>query len=354
MPEQFDEKTEQATPRRREKAREKGDVPKSRELTSLLPIWTIFIYMLFGGALFSSLLGYLGNSLHRAVTLRVTETTVMNVFRADTMHIAMLVLPLFVVILMVVLIVHFIQTGFLISTVPLSPDLSKLNPLQGIKRMFSINTLYETVKGLFKVTVLGLILYLILKKEVFSIPLLVDMDVTNIMQFSFSQIRKMVLISALVLTVFAAVDFAYQRWQYARNLRMSKQEIKEEQKEVEGSPMVKARIRSIQREMARRRMMQEVPRADVVVTNPTHFAVALRYDTGKMGAPRVIAKGANLIAAKIREIAKDSGVPVFEDKPLARALYALDINQEIPEAFYKAVAAILAAVYKMKGKIITV
>ena len=352
MPEQFDEKTEQATPRRREKAREKGDVPKSRELTSLFPVWTIFIYMFFGGALFTSLLNYFGSSLHRAAKMRVTETTVMDLFKTDSMNIGMMMLPLFSVILIVVLIVHFIQTGFLISTVPLSPDLSKLNPLQGIKRMFSVNTLYETVKGLFKVAVLGLILYLMLKKEVFSIPLMVDMDVNNIMQFSFYQVRRLVLISALVLTVFAALDFAFQRWHYARNLRMTKQEIREEQKEVEGSPMVKARIKSIQREMARRRMMQEVPRADVVVTNPTHFAVALRYDNGKMGAPRVVAKGANLVAEKIKETAKGSGVPVFEDKPLARALYALDINQEIPEAFYKVVAAILAAVYKMKGKAI--
>jgi len=353
MPEQFEEKTEQATPRRREKAREKGDVPKSRELTSLLPVWTIFLYLLFGGALFSSFLNYFRSSLHRGVTMPFTETSVMDVFRTDTMQIGMVMIPLFSLILLGVLIVHFLQTGFLLSTVPLSPDLSKLNPLKGIKRIFSINTLYETAKGLFKVAILGTILYLVLKKEVFNIPLLVDMDIVNVMNFSFAQIKKLIMISALVLTVFAAVDFAFQRWQYSRNLRMTKQEIREEHKEVEGSPMIKARIRSIQREMARRRMMQEVPRADVVITNPTHFAVALKYDVKKMGAPRVVAKGANLIAGKIKEIAKQSGVPVFEDKPLARALYPLDVNQEIPEAFYKAVAVILAQVYKMKGKPIT-
>jgi flagellar biosynthetic protein FlhB len=161
------------------------------------------------------------------------------------------------------------------------------------------------------------------------------------------------MISALVLTVFAVIDFAFQRWQFSRNLRMTKQEVREEYKEVEGSPMIKARMKSIQREMARRRMMQEVPRADVVITNPTHFAVALKYDFRKGGAPRVVAKGANIIAEKIKEIARQSGVPVFEDKPLARALFALDVNQEISEVFYKAVAAILAQVYRMKGKGIT-
>jgi len=351
MPEQFEEKTEQATPRRREKAREKGDVPKSRELTSLLPVWTIVLYLLFSGALFSSLLTYFGSSLRRGVTMTLTETTLMDVFKADTMQMGMMMLPLFMLILAGVLIVHFLQTGFLLSTVPLTPDLSKINPLQGIKRMFSVNTLYETVKGLFKVAVLSAILYLMLKKEVFNIPLLIDMDIKSIMAFCFGQIKKIVMISALVLTVFAAVDYAFQRWQYSRNLKMTKQEIKEEYKEVEGSPMIKARLKSIQREMARKRMMQEVPRADVVITNPTHYAVALKYDVGKMGAPRVVAKGANLIAAKIKEIARQSGVPVFEDKPLARTLFSsLDVNQEIPEAFYKAVAAILAQVYRMKGK----
>jgi len=353
MPEQFEEKTEQATPRRREKAREKGDVPKSRDLTSLFPVWTIFLYLLFGGALFSSLLNYVRSSLHRGVTMSFTETTVMDIFRADTMQIGVIMLPLFILILLGVLIVHFLQTGFLLSTVPLSPDFSRLNPLKGIKRIFSINTLYETVKGLLKVAILGTILYLVLKKEVFNIPLLVDMDIVNVMNFSFAQIKKLIMISALVLTVFAAIDFAFQRWQFSHNLRMTKQEIREEHKEVEGSPMVKARMKSIQREMARRRMMQEVPRADVVITNPTHFAVALKYDVKKMGAPRVVAKGANLIAGKIKEIAKQSGVPILEDRPLARALYTLDVNQEIPEAFYKAVAAILAHVYKIKGKEIT-
>ncbi len=350
MAEDFEEKTEQPTPRRREKAREKGDVPKSRELTSLFPVWTILLYLLFGSAMFTSLLNYFGSSLRRGVTMHLTENTLMDVFRADTMQIGTIMLPLLILILIGVLVVHFLQTGFLVSTQPLTPDLSKLDPLKGLTRIFSINTLYETIKGIFKIAILGTILYMMLKKEVFNIPLLIDMDITTIVSFAFAQIKKIVLISAVVLTVFAAVDFAFQRWQYTRNLRMTKQEIKEEQKEIEGSPMVKARMRSIQREMARRRMMQEIPRADVVITNPTHFAVALKYEAGQGGAPKVVAKGQNLIAQKIKEIAKNNGVPVFEDKPLARALFTLDLNQEIPEVFYKAVATILAQVYKMKGK----
>jgi flagellar biosynthetic protein FlhB len=252
--------------------------------------------------------------------------------------------------LFIIIIVHFIQTGFLISPAPLSPDINRINPIQGIKKFFTLNTLFETLKGILKIVVLALILYLLIKKELVNIPLLVDMDIQSIVGFSYSHIRRLLLVSAVVLTVFAIADFAYQRWQYERNLRMTKHEIKEEYKEVEGDPRVKARIKSLQKEMARKRMMQEVPKADVVITNPTHFAVALKYDSAKMVAPTVVAKGANIIAEKIKEIAVKNSVPVFEDKPLAKILFKLNIGQEIPEILYKAVATILANVYKLKKK----
>jgi flagellar biosynthetic protein FlhB len=350
MADDSDDKTEQATPRRREKAREKGDVPKSRELTSLFPVWTIFFYLIFGSTLFATLVNYFRSSLLRGVKTPLNESTLMDIFRTDTAQIGIIMLPLFLLILFGVLVIHFLQTGFLLSAFPLTPDLSKLSPLKGIKKMFSVNTIYETIKGLLKILILGIILYLMLKKEVFHLPMLVDMNMTSIIDFSFVQIKKLVMISAIVLTAFAAADFAFQKWNFSRDIRMTKEEIKEESKEVEGNPMIKARIRSIQREMARRRMMQEVPKADVIITNPTHFAVALQYDVKMMGAPKVIAKGSNLIAEKIKEIAKSSSVPIIENKPLARELFKLDINQEIPEIFYKAVAAILAQIYKMKGK----
>jgi flagellar biosynthesis protein FlhB len=351
MADEYGEKTEQATPRRREKAREKGDVPKSRELTSLLPVWTIFLYLMFGSAVFTAVLGYFRSSLLRGTSSPLDESTLMEIFRADSVQIGIILMPLFFLMLFGVLVVHFLQTGFLISTYPLEPDISKINPLNGLKKMFSVTTVYETVKGLLKVLVLGLILYLMLKNEMLSLPVMVDMSMPSIVDFSFDEIKKLVMISAIVLTLFAAIDYAYQRWNYSRGLRMTKEEVKEEFKDVEGSPMIKARIRSIQRELARRRMMQEVPKADVVITNPIHFAVALKYDLEQMGAPRVVAKGANLVADRIREIARGNSVPVIENRPLARALFKLEINQEIPEIFYKAVAAILAQVYKMKGKV---
>ncbi len=353
MPEDFEERTEQATGRRRSKAREQGNVPRSRDLTGVMPLWVVFIYMSFGGYMLTTLLSYLRASLKRGFEFRITEVSLMELLKTDVAQLGLILGPILGSILVAVAVVHFLQTGFLLTAAPLSPDLKKLDPIKGMKRFFTLNTLFETLKGLFKVVVMGFILYFVIRKQLINLPLLVDMDINGIMSFSFEQIRKLLLISAIVLTTFAVADYAYQKWQYERNLRMTKQEIKEEHKETEGDPRVKARIRSLQREMARKRMMQEVPKADVVITNPTHFAVALKYDPSKMGAPTIIAKGANLIAAKIKEIAEQSRVPVFEDKPLARILFKLNIGQEIPDALYRAVATILANVYKLKNKRVT-
>lgn len=350
MAEEFDERTEQATPRRRQKAREKGDVPRSRDLTGLMPLWVFFLFISFGGFMFTTMLTYLKMSLKRGFSAPLTDASVVDILRADSLEIGAVMLPLFGAMLAVIAVVHFLQTGFLLTGQPLSPDLSKINPLQGIKKLFTINTVVEALKGFLKMIVLGLILYLMLKKEIITLPALVDMDVPSIAQFFYVQLKKLLLIAAIVFTVFAVADYGYQRWQFERNLRMTKQEVKEEYKETEGDPRVKARIKSLQREMARKRMMQEVPKADVVITNPTHYAVALKYDAAKMAAPAVVAKGAHLVAERIKELATASGVPVFEDKPLARSLFKLKVGQEIPETFYKALATILANVYKMKGR----
>ena len=350
MAEDTDDKTEQASPRKKQQAREKGNVPRSRDLTAIIPLWMVYMYLSFGGVIFTSMLVYMRSALKRGFEVSLTETVFVELFKEDSVNLALMMAPLFGLMVVVIIAVHFLQTGFLVSAASLSPDFSKVNPLKGIKKYFSFNTLFETVKGIFKLLVLGMILYLILKKEAINLPLLVDMDIQSIMGFSYTQIRKLLFISALVLSVFAVADFVFQRWQHERNLRMTKQEVKEEHKMMEGDPRVKARIRSLQREMARKRMMQEIPKADVVITNPTHFAVALKYDSSKMGAPTIIAKGANLVAEKIKEIARENKVPMFEDKPLARTLFKLNIGQEIPDALYKAVATVLASVYKLKKK----
>jgi len=351
MAEEFQEKTEQATGRRRQKEREQGHIPQSKDLTGIMPLWVVFLYLSFGGFMFTMLLAYLRSALKRGFEVSLTENSFVEIFRADSINTLMIMAPMFVSLLIGIMTVHFLQSGFLISAKPLNLDFTKINPLQGIKRFFTIRIVFEAAKSILKVIVLGAVLYLLLKKQIVNLPLLPDMDIQGISQFIFVQVKKLILTAVTVLSIFAIADFAYQRWQYSRDLRMTKQEVKEEHKELEGDPRVKARIRSLQREMARRRMMQEVPKADVVITNPTHFAVALKYDAATMSAPAVVAKGANLLAGKIKELAKAHGVPVFEDKLLARSLYKLQLDQEIPEVFYKALAAILANVYKLKGKI---
>ena len=350
MADEFQEKTEQATGRKRQKEREQGHIPQSKDLVGVMPLWVVFLYLSFGGFMFTMLVAYLRSALKRGFEVSLTDTSFVEIIRADSFKTLMMMAPLLLSVLIAVMAMHFSQSGFLISTKSLSMDLKKINPLEGIKKFFTIRILVEGAKGTLKMTVLGIILYTLIKKQLVTLPLLPDMDVSDIALFTLVQVKKLVLTAVVVLSIFAFADFAYQRWQYSRDLRMTKQEVREEHKEMEGDPRVKARIRSLQREMARKRMMQEVPKADVVITNPTHFAVALKYDSATMGAPAVVAKGANLIAEKIKEIAKANGVPVFEDKPLARSLYKLALDQEIPEVFYKAIAAILANIYKLKGK----
>lgn len=350
MPEELQERTEQATPRRREKARQKGEVPRSRELTSIVGTWSIFIYFVFSGALFFSLMNHMKESFIRIKNHGFASEAFLVFAREEIKWFLMNFFPIGALLLFSVLVVHFIQTGFLFTGAPLVPDLSKISPIKGIKRIFSMNALFETVKGVLKLTALGIIIYLILKKDVSILPLLIDMDVKAIAGVTFDKIYELVLACLVMLTVFAGMDFAYQRWQYERNLRMTKQEIKEEFKETEGSPMVRARLRSLQREMARKRMMQEVPKADVVITNPTHLAVCIKYEADNMNAPEVVAKGANILAERIKELARAAGVPIYENKPLARALYRIPVGTEIPQALYKAVAEILAQVYKLRGK----
>src|SRR5208283_4447452 len=340
MAEEFQEKTEQATGRRRQKEREQGHIPQSKDLTGVMPLWVVFVYFSFGGFMFTMLAANLRSALKRGFEVSLTETSFVAIFRADSIKTLMMMAPLFVSILIAILTVHFMQSGFLISTRSLTLDLTKIDPLKGIKRFFTLRVIFEGAKGILKMIVLGVVLYLLIRKQIINIPLPPDMDVTGIALFTLVQVKKLILTAVVVLSIFAVADFAYQRWQYSRDLKMTKHEVKEEHKEMEGDPRVKARIRSLQREMARKRMMQEVPKADVVITNPTHFAVALKYDSATMGAPAVVAKGANLIAEKIKEIAREHGVPVVEDKPLARSLYKLELNREIPEVFYKALAAI--------------
>jgi flagellar biosynthetic protein FlhB len=245
---------------------------------------------------------------------------------------------------------NYLQVGFLFSLDSLTPKLSKLDPIKGFSKIFSKQTLVELLKNIFKVVIVGSVAYFTVKDELNHMIPLMDMEIWAILSYIGSVCFKILLRTSWLLIVLALLDFAFQRWDFQQEAKMAKQEVKDEFKQREGDPLVKSRIRQVQREMARRRMMEAVPKADVVITNPVHLAVALEYNA-QMLAPRVTAKGARLMAERIKEIARQNQVPLVENKPLAQALFkGAEIGKEIPTVFYKAAAEIMAYVYQLKNK----
>ena len=314
-------KTESATPKRVKKAREKGNVAKSPELCKAITLLAGFM----------ALYAYIG-----------TISTEM----------ATLVLPIMIFIAIAVIITLRLEVGKLWTTEVFKPKLSRFNPLPGIKRMFmSKDTLIRMGKSLLQAIVIGFAPYMVIKNEFANFILLYHTDVNSLTLYLLKISYKVVLYALIPMLIIAVVDFFYTRWDYAENLKMTKDEVKDELKQMEGDPRVKAKQKQKMFEMMRRRMMQEVPKADVIITNPTHIAVALRYDALEAPAPMVVAKGADHLAEKIKEIAREAGVPIRENKPLARALYkSVEVGEVIPEEMYQAVAAILASLSKFKNQ----
>jgi flagellar biosynthetic protein FlhB len=242
------------------------------------------------------------------------------------------------------------QIGFEIHGEPLRPKLAKLNPISGVKRLFSLKALVDLAKSIIKILIIGGIAYGFIKSQMEGFPPLMQQGVGQILLFIAQAAFKILFLVCLALILLAFLDFIYQRWQHEEDLKMTKQEVKDERKQVEGDPKVKGRIRKAQLEMAARRMMEAVPEADVVITNPSHLAVALKFEASQMHAPTVIAKGAGHIAERIKEVARNHQVPIVEDKPLAQTLFKMvEIGEFIPEELYRAVAEILAYVYRIKG-----
>jgi flagellar biosynthetic protein FlhB len=250
------------------------------------------------------------------------------------------------------LVINYAQAGFFVSLESLSPRFDRIDPIKGFQRFFSKRTFVSLAQSFLKIIIVSYVLYATIKGEKDKVLNIADMEikpaVAEILRITF----KMGFRAALFLLVIAIIDYAYQRWEYERSLKMTKQEIKDEMKSSEGDPLIKSRIRSIQREMAMKRMMQDIPSADVVITNPTHLAVALKYKKDIDPAPKICAKGQNLIAERIKAIAREHYIPVIEDKPLAQALFKLELNQEIPGMLYKAVAEILARVYQVNKAVL--
>ncbi|QGQ46841.1 flagellar biosynthesis protein FlhB [Metabacillus sediminilitoris] len=345
------EKTEKATPRKKQDARKKGQVIKSADVNTALSLLTVFLSFLFIGAFMRDRLILMMKGIFQDYLLvNLTDQNMEGFFYTIALQAGMILAPIMVIALIAGVLSNYIQVGFLFSTESIQMKLNKLDPIQGFKRIYSMRAIVELLKSLLKITVVGVVTFAVLWMDIDNILRLSQMTVEQSFVFIASLTMKMGLYASGALLILSFLDYLYQRFDYEKNLRMSKQDIKDEYKKSEGDPLIKSKIRQRQREMAMRRMMQDVPTADVVITNPTHYAIALKYDEEKMDAPYVVAMGVDHVAQKIKEIAKANDIIMVENRPLARALYdQVDLGQAVPEEFFQAVAEIIAYVYQTKS-----
>jgi len=351
--ESYQERTERATPKKRQEAREKGNVPRSNEVNSaVILLISSLAFVLFGKYMFNGVLIMIQNIYSNCSTIEVTATSLPKLSENIGLNFAFLVGPFMLSLMIAGVAANVIQSGITVAGKSIQPKLEKINPLAGFKRLFSIRSFVELVKNILKMVIIFLIGYTTIKGEFNEFFDLANQDITQIMIFIGSLSLKLFLRVGLVFIILAILDFVYQKYDFEKNLKMTKQEIKEEHKQSEGDPLIKSRIRSIQREQARRRMINEIPNADVVIVNPVHVAIALKFNQEEMSAPVVVAKGMRKIALKIKEIAKQHNIPIIEKPVVARLLYkSAEVGHEIPVELYQVVAEILANVYQMKKKL---
>jgi flagellar biosynthetic protein FlhB len=346
------EKTEKPTPRKRSKAREKGQVAKSAELAGAMVLMAGLVsFLIFGGFIYNQVSGFLSYMLANAAQQEISQQNIVSMFTGWYYFLFMTVAPVFLFVVLAAVIFNVIQVGFMWAPSRIKPNLQKLNPLSGLKRLFSKRIFFELFKNIMKLVIVGAVSYITVAGEMDNLSRLGDMDTMATVIYLLDVCFKIFWRSVLAMLGLALLDWAFQKYTFEKDLKMSKQEVKDEFKQIEGDPHIKARIRSLQREAARKRMMGAVPQADVVITNPTHLAVALSYKPADMDAPKVVAKGANLVAQKIKDLAYEANVPVIEDKPLAQALYkSTEVGQSIPFELYEAVAGILAHIYRQNNR----
>ena len=346
-----DQKTEEPTSKRVTDTEKKGNFAHSREInSSFILLAALLGFMILGEQSTRHVMGSWTEMFAESWTLQLTPEEIYKVTVNSMKAYLNIAAPFLVLIMLAGLMSNIIQIGSLrFSSHPLVPKFSKLSPLKGFGRIFSKNSVMELFKSLFKVGIISVISYYVMKSHWKEIPPLMGFGVGQILSFMGFVALEIIFNVLLVMIFLSLLDFAFQKFTYMENLRMTKQEIKEEGKETDGNPQIKQRIRTVQMEMARKRMMAAVPEADVIVTNPTHISIAIKYDTLNYAAPVVVAKGVGPIAMRIREIAKENNIPLVEDKPLARTLNkTVQVGQVIPASLYKAVAEILAYVYKLK------
>ncbi len=348
-----DDKTEKATPKKKSDARKKGQVFQSREMSaSLILILMIVSMNAFGSILFNQLSGFIKKAFTEYLVNKDAFNTdiLAKIFIDGIIILAKTSLPLLLIAMIAGLLVGYAQVGILFTLETLKPKGNRINPLSGFKRMFSLRSVVELVKAIIKILIVAWVAYSYLKSKTNEVVALMDADLRDILSFIGNSAFAVALRICIAMVILGFLDFLYQKYDYEKNLKMTKQEVKEEFKQMEGNPEIKSKIKQKQRQMSMKRMMQEIPKADVVITNPTHFAVAIKYEAEKASAPIVVAKGQDYIALRIKQIATENKVQIVENKPLARTLFStVDIGQPIPPELYQAVAEILAFVYNLKN-----
>jgi flagellar biosynthetic protein FlhB len=345
------EKTEKATPKKRQETRKKGQIAKSQEINSAFVLLFAFILLKFYlPFMFTEMKKYtvMIYSSFTSKPISVQETH--SIFIDMIILSAKLAFPVMLVAVITGMLVSYLQVGFLFTLEPLQIKLERLDPIQGFKRIFSKRSLVELVKSVLKILAVSYISYLTIKGQIQVFPQLLDIDLYEALQFLGKIAFDIAWRVALLLIILAIIDVIYQRWEHEQSIKMSKHDVKEEHKQIEGNPQIKSKIKEKQRQVAMSRMMQDVPKANVIITNPIHLAIALKYDEG-MAAPKVLAKGQDKVAERIKEIGTEHSIPIFENKTLAQALYkSVDVGELVPPDFYQAIAEVLAFIYQLANE----
>jgi len=347
-----DQKTEAPSGKRLDEAREHGQVPVSREAATWVSMLGSLVVI---GWIVPPMMGRMGEFLHGLIegvpNWTLDENNIQALFYQIAGQVGMICGIAFLLLMAAAIGGVMMQTGFFFALDLMTPDFARLAPSRGLKRLFSTHSLMDLAKGMGKLLFLGFIAFSVLMPVALESPGFTGMAFDGILMFLHKQMLHLLEMLLLAFTAIAAADLFFVRWQYIRNLRMTKVEVKDERKQQEGDPMIKSRLRQLRVEKARKRMMSQVPKADVVITNPTHYAIALQYNSSKMAAPIVLAKGINLIAERIRDLAEEHHIPLVSNPPLARALHdTVEVDQQIPTQHYRAVAEIISYVYKLKKR----
>ncbi|MBO4680203.1 MAG: flagellar biosynthesis protein FlhB [Lachnospiraceae bacterium] len=353
------EKTEPATEKKKSDARKEGQVAKSKEIENAFSLMALFLLLkLWTATLGTNLINIFHlcyddiGSYIKNYDGYVNETDIINLVIQCVLELLILLAPVLIVAFIVSFVCDVAQVGWKPTAKPLQPKGSKINPISGFKKIFSKNAIVELLKAILKIVIILMVTWSYLKKNVNGLFLLYDVSLNQGIGDTCKLVVDLGIRIAAAYLVIAFADYGYQRWKYSDDLKMTKQEVKDEYKQQEGDPQIKGRIRQRMREASQRRMMQNLPKADVVITNPTHYAVALLYDAEQYNAPIVVAKGADFLAQRIKDVARENDIEIVENKPLARMLYAnVEVGEMIPEELFQAVAEVLAFVYRIKGKI---